>query len=327
MKKWYGVLGVLGLCLFLLNPNAVLEGAAKGLQVCIQTVIPSLFPFFIFSSMLSGSIQGRSMPLIRPLGRLCGIPQGSESVVLLGCCGGYPVGAKSLYALYAAGAIGKQDAQRMLSFCSNAGPSFIFGISASLFQSKAVPWFLWGIQILSMLLTAAILPNKSNSPCTAGCRQKVHPMEQAIRAMATVCGWILFMGAIQQLITVYFPLPDVYGRILTGILEISSGCVALSGFADPAMQYILMGIYLSFGGICVILQTKSLIGDLNIRYYISGKLKQTVFSSALLFLSVPILFPGNSCMAESIICCILSLILCIHYQMKNNAGIYRTNAV
>ncbi len=328
-NKWSGLLAAAGLILLIFDSKTVFEGASSGINICIKTVIPSLFPFFILSTVLSNIMQDSPLRQLHFLGRLCGIPQGSEYIFMLGIFGGYPVGAKTLSEAYARKLIGYEDANRMLCFCSNAGPSFIFGMAASLFSSNWVPWFLWGIQILSMILTAMVLPNKSPHSCQTSVMPRKNVMEQSIKAMATVCGWIIFMRVILSLIEQWNMLPTKGTYILTGILELSNGCIALSGCNNTVMRYILIGQFLSFGGICIILQTKSLIGNLNIKYYIIGKILQTIFSTALLFLSVPIVFPGNEFWIPATVYITISalFIALIRYIDKNNAGNNRIYAV
>lgn len=330
-KKWTGLIGAFGMIVLILRPETAFAGAAQGIDICLKTVIPSLFPFFVISSVLSNSMQPGSGRWLRPLGQLCGIPKGSETILLLGLCGGYPVGAKSLYDVYAANIIKKNDAERMLCFCNIAGPSFIFGIAASMFALKSVPWFLWFIQIASMILTASILPNKSANQCQMPKTEKKKPMEQALKSMATVCGWIIFMRVLISLINSILDgrLPQILFLMITGILELSNGCITLADYSDPILRYILMGQFLSFGGICIILQIKTLIGDLNIKYYIAGKILQTAFSSALIFLSIPFLFPGNYYWMESAVCIGISVILIFAAQCagKNNSGNYSLHVV
>jgi len=111
--------------------------------MCLESVVPSLFPFLILSGIITTSFTGVEVKILRPVGRLCGIPSGGESLLLIGLIGGYPVGAQCIYRAYETGQISKVDAQRMLGFCNNAGPAFIFGITASLFDSLIYPWLIW----------------------------------------------------------------------------------------------------------------------------------------------------------------------------------------
>ena len=91
---WTGIVAAIGISLLILDSKTALAGAQSGVELCIRTVIPSLFPFFLFSILLTTSLMGRRIRILRPLCRLCRIPEGAESILIAGCLGGYPVGAQ-----------------------------------------------------------------------------------------------------------------------------------------------------------------------------------------------------------------------------------------
>lgn len=331
-KTWAGILAAFGMLILILDSKTVLSGAATGIDICIKTVIPSLFPFFVVSSVLSNSMQGQTISCLRPLGKICGIPKGTEFLLLLGMCGGYPVGAKCVYDTYTCGVIRKKDAQRMLGFCSNAGPSFIFGMTALLFQNPVIPWVLWGIQIISMILTAAILPNKSDSICQKQVLGRINnPINQALKAISSVCGWIVTMRVVINLFNrwILWCLPKYLQIMLTGVMELSNGCIELFQVESIVARFIFTSVFLSLGGICVLFQTQSLTGDLGIQHYVIGKLLQTSIAAAIAFLTALFLFPGSSnmigCVVSASVCA--GLIAIIRKYCKNNTGNYAMYAV
>ena len=100
------------LVLILDSPTA-LSGAKNGIEICLQSVIPSLFPFFVLSILLTSGLTGQRSPIIRPLSFFTGIPQGSESIFLTGLLGGYPVGAQAVGSAYRMGVLTDTEAARM----------------------------------------------------------------------------------------------------------------------------------------------------------------------------------------------------------------------
>ena len=109
-----GVVAALGMLILILDTKTALWGATQGIDLCIRSVIPSLFPFFLLSGILVKSLMGAKLPLLRPVGRLLGIPKGAEALLISGFLGGYPVGAKCIRDAWNRGGISKQDAERML---------------------------------------------------------------------------------------------------------------------------------------------------------------------------------------------------------------------
>ena len=88
------------LCCFsalLLLPEVSAQAARDAMLLCAQTLIPSLFPFFVLSSLLiacgaSELLSALLSPLMRPLFGLSGT---GAAALALGLCGGYPVGART----------------------------------------------------------------------------------------------------------------------------------------------------------------------------------------------------------------------------------------
>ena len=118
----------------ILDTECALTGMSQGIQLCLSTVIPSVFPFLFLGPMLASMIP--PLPVLRPLGKVLKIPPGSENLLLTSFLCGYPAGAKSVYAAWERGQLSGSDARRMLAFCNNAGPAFIFGVGGALFQHR-----------------------------------------------------------------------------------------------------------------------------------------------------------------------------------------------
>ena len=287
----------MGMLVLILDSRTALEGAAQGVSLCIQSVIPALFPFFVLSAMLTGALSGTNNPILRPLGKLCGIPQGAESILLAGLLGGYPVGALGISQAYREKLLSKEDAWRMLGFCSNAGPAFIFGMSGVLFQSKSIPFILWLIHILSALITGAILPCKSNMRIQPSSEKPVTPTQAvgtAMRSAATVCGWVILFRVILRFLDRWFLwlLPNELQILLTGVLELTNGYLDLATLTNEQLRFILACIFLACGGFCVVFQTASILGQagLDLGFYLPGKLLQTAVSAILSYIASLCLF-------------------------------------
>lgn len=280
---WTGILSSVGMLILILDGKTAVEGIKSGIFLCLITVIPSLFPFFVFSTLLTSAFVGHSIPFLSPFAKLWGIPQGAESIPLIGFTGGYPVGAQVIADAYRTGQLCKSQAERMLAFCNNAGPAFIFGITASFFPAKWMSWALWGIHILSAVMTACILPGQEQNavprqiaePITA-----VEAMNRSLRIMASVCGWIVFFRMLIAFFSRWFLwlLPSAVQIGVIGILELSNGCIALAEIPSVSLRFIMCSGMLALGGTCVTMQTASAAKGLSLKYYFVGKLLQTGFS-------------------------------------------------
>ncbi len=298
-KSIVSVCTAFGFLVLILDAKFTALYAYEGVMLCLRTLIPSLFPFFVLSVMLNQALLGLSVPGLRYLGKLCGLPRGSESILLLGLLGGYPVGAASIYACYKNQTICKQTAHRLLGFCSNAGPAFIFGMASTLFQNPLAPWFLWGIHMISAILTGIILPHKDFSHCTLENAQTLpisEALKKSISIMASICGWVILFRVIIGFCSRWFMwlLPSEVKCLMIGLLELSNGCAELTCISSEAMRYMLCTCMLSFGGICVGMQTVTATADLGTGLYFPGKLMQVFFSLILAYMTQRFLFDPQS---------------------------------
>lgn len=284
-----GSFAALGMLVLILDGQTALMGASEGIELCIRTVIPSLFPFFLLSILLTGAVSGTVSPLLRPLSVIFGTPKGTESLLITSFLGGYPVGAQCIAQAHRNGQIDRNTANRMLYFCNNAGPSFIFGMAAMQFSSPWYGWLIWGIQLLSAVAVSKSLPAYTDTPITPTSNKRSSPTEalqSAIRVMATVCGWVIVFRVLLAFLERWFIwlLPTDIQVLFTGLLELANGCCNLAKVKSEGTRLILCCTMLSFGGVCVFMQTSSVLQGLSPRTYLTGKYLQTIYAAALAIL-------------------------------------------
>jgi len=276
----------IGIAALIFDSKTAILGAAEGIDLCLRTVVPSLLPFFVLSILLTNAVSGTIIPFLSPVGRLCGIPRGAESLLLIGLLGGYPVGAQAITEAYHGGSLTKQDAHRLLGFCSNAGPAFIFGIAGSLFRFQKSVFFLWGIHILSALMVGMILPDKAKGKTRVRASTQISfpaALAKAIRILSGVCGWIILFRIFIAFLDrwVLWILPETARLLLIGSLELANGCNSLLQAQSEPLRFMLAAVILGFGGICVGMQTISVTGELGTGFYFPGKLLQGLISLVL----------------------------------------------
>lgn len=281
---------VASVCLIflILDTKTAIEGTTEGIALCLNCIIPSLLPFCILSKLVCAGILGKKLPFSNALG----MPKGTESILILGLIGGYPIGAQCIDDAYQTGAISETDAKRMLGFCNNAGPAFLFGVMSCLFSTKTPLISLYIIHILSAILVGLLLPSKSVNQCTlsgTGTLTLTKAVEQSVKTMISVCSWIIIFKIILSFIQRWFGLflsPEMYA-VVAGILELSNGSLALLGIDQLGLRFILASVFLAIGGGCIALQTISVTKHCGIGVYFIGKLLQGMIS---LFLSSIIQF-------------------------------------
>lgn len=303
-----GIVSSIGMMILILDSQTAVMGAREGLTLCTQSLIPTLFPFFVLTSFLTSSLLGTDLPFLKHFRKIMGIPVGCESIMIPAFLGGYPAGAQCIGQSYRDGNLPQLAAQKLLLFCNNAGPSFLFGILGPIFPEKHYLWTIWMIQILSAILCSLIFAGsgQESSSVTKKEPSLTVALNVSLRGMASVCGWVILFRMIIAFLHRWFlwRLPAVCQVILMGSLELTNGCCALILIEDIRIRYLICSAMLSFGGLCVTMQTASAIGNLSIYPYVLAKLLQSIYC---ILLSTVILYSTIWP---------LPIIVILHFSMK-----------
>ena len=147
--------GVLGI-LLLAAPEAAAEGFASGTALCLASVLPALFPFFVVCELLTAAPPPAR--LLRPLQRLLGLeaPEAAQAVAL-SWLGGYAVSAQLAGRLYGAHRISRRDARRLLLLGCCSGPGFVIGCVGGLLLGR--------LQLGVLLYAAQLAANLAATAC------------------------------------------------------------------------------------------------------------------------------------------------------------------
>lgn len=324
-RKIRGIIAACATAVIILDTKTAINGAQDGIHLCLQTIIPALFPFIILSGIINNALLGRSVRVLRPIGKLCKIPKGAESLLLLGFLGGYPVGAQAITQAYKDGSLSLNTARRLLGFCNNAGPAFLFGIFSAIFSRKIILWTLWIIHILSALAVGFLLPGESESICNIKKPQVItitKSLQKAIKTTAYICGWVVIFRIVLCLCEkwIMWRLASDIRVLLSGILELSNGCVLLQNIPSENLCFLYASGILAFGGLCVLMQTSSVTQDLGMGFYFPGKILQTLFALLLSLIMQPFLFHNiNFLLYIPVIFVLILLIgitICLLYRKK-----------
>lgn len=320
----------------ILAPTEAMEGAKTGLTLCFNVIIPSLFPFFVLSSLLVelglAAYLGRALePVMRPLFRVNGA---CATAVALGFVGGYPVGARTALSLYEKGLCSKTEAERLLAFCNNSGPAFILGVvGAGVFASSRVGLLLYLVHALVSLLVGLLFRFYGREEGSAR-RGGTHvesvrftsaftgSVTRSFQSTLSICAFVVFFSVVITLLSRFgilaalahglsalcapFGLTEAWAsRLLTGLLEISSGVWSLSGSGTLAGRVSMAAFMLGWAGISVHCQVLSFLSDsgLSVRTYLLGKLLHGGFSAALVWgltRLFPLAEPVSAYLAEQV---------------------------
>ena len=152
------ILTVFTACLVIFS-NTNLSAAKNGLVLWANSIIPSLFPFFVATELLShtnftyylGKILNKFM---KPIFNVRG--EGSFAFIM-GIISGYPIGAKISANFRQNGICTKEECERLLSFTNNSGPLFIIGtVGITMFGNSTIGILLLITHILASITVGFI---------------------------------------------------------------------------------------------------------------------------------------------------------------------------
>jgi hypothetical protein len=174
----------------------------------------------------------------------------------------------------------------MLGFCNNAGPAFIFGMLLPIFGNIGYCAVLWIIHMVSAVLVGILLPGGNTKPSSIPSKAPLtmsQAMYSGIRSMANVCGWVIIFRVLIGFMERWFLwiFPPTLALLFSGFLEMTNGCLSILQVDTLSLRFLLAAGFVSFGGVCVAMQTASVVGTLSLRDYYFGKLLQTVITLAL----------------------------------------------
>lgn len=274
--------------LLLLRPDTASAAVREGLGLCARTVIPSLFPFFVVTSLLlqlglADELQRLAAPFMGPLFRLRGV---CAMPVLTGLVGGYPTGAKTAAELYEQGQITRREAELLLGFCDNCGPAFLVSyVGASVLGSSRAGAWLYLIHVFAALVTGmilcraapergpALLPGRMPAKQVTFSRALTDAVSGALTSSLHICAFVVVFTVLTAL------LPEGTPAAAAGVLEMVSG---VSGLTASRAGFVTAAAVVGWGGLSVHCQAMSAAAPagVSMRWHWIGKAVQSAVSAA-----------------------------------------------
>ncbi len=140
------------------------KAVTDALFLCSRAVIPSLFPFLVFSSFIAKtSLLEKLGTLMTPTTKaLFGLSGNCGPVILMSLIGGFPIGPHMAAELCKEQKISKKEAGLLCLFSINAGPAFVIGtVGYSMLGSIKAGVLLYTSMIISSILLGLMLCNTS----------------------------------------------------------------------------------------------------------------------------------------------------------------------
>ena len=299
MKKYINLLIVLislfFMLEFILNKDLVFNTVSFSLNLWVNNLVPSLFPFFIVSDVLISYNFINYLPnwFTNFFSWLFNIKKEAVLLFFLSMISGFPSNARNARRLYDMGLLNSKEASHILAFTHFSNPLFILGtVSIMFFNDKTLGIIILLSHYISNFIIGILFRNNgfnidnyskkdiNNDDIFFG-DVFIESIKNSIDTILLLCGILTCFLVISVIIINIFKVNSLFIKC---ILEITIGLheLSLCNFNSKFVVMLASSI-LSFGGLSIHAQVKSqLVGtDISMRPFIVGRIYQSLISFIL----------------------------------------------
>ena len=279
------------------NSKEVVESVKFSFEVWKNNIFPSILPFFIISSLLINyGFINIAEYIFRPLMYIFGINSNVSFAFIMSMLSGFPSSSKYIKELYKNNLITEIDASKALMFTHFSNPLFILGTISTLLNKK-IAIFILVIHYIPNIIIGILFRNYHNTYTKATIKPSniskelgyilTNSIKDSIDILLLILGSISVCSFICTIINHTFNFNNVTSSIINGIFEITQGLKYVSMLnISLKIKTTISVMFLSFGGISIHLQIKSILSETNIIYipYLISRIIHASLSGILSFI-------------------------------------------
>ncbi len=290
----------------LIFPARTFFYACEGVNLWFHTVLPSLLPFLILTSLLLETGAARRIPARaeRFFQMIFGLSSSGFYALFLGLLCGFPMGARITAQLYETGTIDRNEACYLLTFSSSPSPAFLSSyVILNALSGQVSPVFVFGVLYGSNFFTGLLFrfvfhrfPSGKPAGSKADVSEKKEMSKQTSKGnlldtsimngfeiITQLGGYIILFSILSGLLMDLHPFGSAT-PLFCGVLEITTGISQLAASSLSSVGKVSAVLACSaFGGLSVAAQTNCMIHNsgLPLTPYLAGKLCCAVFAGTL----------------------------------------------
>ncbi len=318
--------------LLLRYPSIASKGVVAGIRICMDTLLPSMFPFMFFSTlMLNLKISDNFFDKLSAVSNfLFGLPGISLPIILVSLVGGYPVGAFLVKDAFEKGMITLIQGRRMLLFCVNPGLAFTYSmIGSHLYGSERTGVIVFCVSVITSFIIGVLSrfyedgEDYCEKRITA--KQKRTVSETVISSMNTcvvntvnVSVWVIMFSCISSLVDV-MPFKKSSSDFIKMIIEVTNGVI----ISKNCYSLLVLCAVVGFCGFCIHLQIMPSLTKLKMRYshFLCSRILCAALNCVFCFLALQVFpvetdalslghLPSQTRLSSSAILCAFLMLMC-----------------
>ncbi len=294
------LVAVLGIAVFglivIIHPRIASEGVKNGLILLGEKLIPALFPFMIVSGYMAESPVTRltARRLDKAAHRF--FRTGSYSLVafILGCMGGYPIGARIIREFRQKGYLSEAESTRLFIWCINPGISFVVTAVGTFMLGNTMSGIIIYISCVLSSIVLGIFSGffckgdrstpENNTPPVSNGHIFIKAVSGSVESMLGLCGWVLFFSTVCEACNQLIGNAG-FRLLINSVAEVTLGCrtTITAGLPLPVICAVI-----SFGGLAVASQISPQLAECGVKlktyicWRIAGGALSAFFCSQLL---------------------------------------------
>lgn len=264
--------------LILFNSNIIIKSVNSSSLMFIKKIFPSLFPTMVIGNILIKS----NVYLIIPkkikafLFKKFNFSNSTMELFIISLITGSPSSAMYINNYLNSGLINKKEAEALLCSTHFINPLFIVaGVGVGVFNNVKIGFVLFIMLFISTLIKIYLNKNNFKNSKKKNINIKntnlitniTSSIKESINALLLIFGIVVIFNILVSLVSHILDLSELASCVINGLLEMTGGIIKLSNLnVNIYIKIFLAYYFLNFGGLCIQMQSMSMIDNKKIRY-------------------------------------------------------------
>ena len=264
--------------LILINSNEIIKSVKSSSLMFILKIFPSLFPTMVLGNLLIKNNIYLIIPgfIKKIFNKLFNFNETLTGLFIITMFTGTPSNAIYINEYLNKNLITEKQAESLLCITHFINPLFVVGgVGIGVFNNVKIGFLLLSILWINNFIKAYINRKNFKNSCKKNntinqenfIKSLTDSIKCSISSLLMIFGIVTTFNILVTLISNVFHFSILTNCIINGALEMTGGIIKLSNInINIFIKFLLSYLLLNFGGICIHMQTLSMINNKKIRY-------------------------------------------------------------
>ena len=265
--------------LILINSNEIIKSVKSSSLMFILKIFPSLFPTMVLGNLLIKNNIHLIIPgfIKKIFNKLFNFNETITGLFVITMLTGTPSNAIYINEYLNKNLITEKHAESLLCITHFINPLFVVGgVGIGVFNNVKIGFLLLLILWINNFIKAYINRKNFKNSCKKNntinqenfVKSLTDSIKCSISSLLMIFGIVTTFNILVTLISNIFHFSILTNCIINGALEMTGGIIKLSNInINIFIKFLLSYLLLNFGGICIHMQTLSMINNKKIRYF------------------------------------------------------------